>query len=451
MRHTKLKLLVLWATVGTALVATASASAWTVDLTAEPSLKRTHAWKIEKSVGQTSVTLKKGESTTVSYSVTVSAAGAPVDSDWAVAGTMEMSEDPDITIGSVLFRIQPALTVAPHSCLPVTFPVNLGVEGLKCTYATPLPNANPGTTWMRAVVSAPSGFRNAFAPFDFAAATVNEVDECVSVTDSMAGALGTVCAADAPKTFTYTKAIGPFMECGSRTVGNTASYRAADSGASGSASASVTVTVTGCEPPKDGCTRTIGFWKNHAGLGPQADVVSPLLPVWLGTAGGAKSVNVTTAAKAVSLLRMEGSNGVFSASNGINKLYAQLLAAKLNGKSNADLAPVAAVVAASDAFLAGHNSLSWSGLSLLQKGTVLAWMAKLDSYNNGNEGPAHCGGGGGDDDCRDGKGKKDGAYGRGGDDDDCDDGRDDDDNHHDEGDKCRGDHKHRDGKGNGRR
>ena len=108
------------------------------------------------------------------------------------------------------------------------------------------------------------------------------------------------------------------------------------------------------------------------------------------------------------------------------------------------------MVAASDAFLAGHNSLSWSGLSLLQKGTVLAWTAKLDSYNNGNEGPVHCGGGGnGDDDCRDGKGKKDGMYSRGGGDD-CDDDRDDD-HHHDEddGDKCRGDHKYRDGKGSG--
>ena len=78
----------------------------------------------------------------------------------------------------------------------------------------------------------PPGFRNAFAPINFAGATVNEVDECVDVTDSMAGALGTACAADAPKTFTYTK-----------TVENTASFVSKDSGATASASASVAVSV----------------------------------------------------------------------------------------------------------------------------------------------------------------------------------------------------------------
>jgi hypothetical protein len=442
MTRTK-RMLLLCATVGTALAAVSSASAWTVDLTAQPSLKRTHSWKIEKSAGTTSLALKKGESATVSYSVTVGPAGAPVDGDWAVSGTMTMSEDPRITIGSVLFRIQPALTVAPHSCLPVTFPVNLGIEGLTCTYATPLPSAAPGTTWMRAVVSAPAGFRNAFAPFDFATATVNEVDECVAVTDSMAGALGSVCAGDAPKTFTYSKTIGPFSDCGSKTVDNTAAYVTNDSGATGSAGASVQVTVSGCEPPKEVCTRTIGYWKNHAGFGPQADVVTPLLPVGLGTAGGAKSIVVTTAAKAVSLLKMQGSNGVHAPSNGINKLYAQLLAAKLNGEAGASLASIAAVIAASDALLATHDSLSWAGLSPVKKVLVLAWMTKLDAYNNGLLGPAHCGGGK-DEECRDDDGKKDGktgSYGsRGGDD--CDDDRDEDRDDHDghDRDKCRDGH-----------
>jgi hypothetical protein len=68
---TKHKLLLLCATVGTALLAVSPAAAWTVDLTAQPSLKRTHGWKIEKSVSKTSLTLKKGESATVTYSVTV--------------------------------------------------------------------------------------------------------------------------------------------------------------------------------------------------------------------------------------------------------------------------------------------------------------------------------------------------------------------------------------------
>jgi hypothetical protein len=223
----------------------------------------------------------------------------------------------------------------------------------------------------------------------------------------------------------------------------------------------VNVTVTDCKPPKPGCTRTIGYWKTHAGYGPQADRVSPLLPIWLGTAGGAKSINVTTAAKAVSLLTFKGSNGVESASNGINKLYAQLLAAKLNGESGASTAGVDSVIAAADAFLANKDSLSWATLTTTQKWMVEAWKDKLDSYNNGDEGTRHCDGK--DDDCRDkhhkGKDRDDDkgwSYGKskgGHDDDDCrDDDRDDHDHDHDrdhDDDKCRGDHKYRDGKGGG--
>jgi hypothetical protein len=278
--------------------------------------------------------------------------------------------------------------------MPMTFPVDLGIQGLECVYSASLPDAADRRARMFATATeddGDTGSRNALVPFGFDTATVNEVDECVDVTDSTAGPLGTVCAADAPKTFTYTTTIGPFGtdQCGEHTVDNTASYRTNDSGATGSASAAVKVTVV-CEPPKDGCTRTIGYWKTHAGFGPQADVVTPLLPLRLGTAGGAKSLNVTTAARAVSLLQMEGSNGVKAASNGINKLYAQLLGAKLNGAADADTAGVDATIAAADAFLATNDSLSWKSLSKAQQAIVNAWMGTLDSYNNGNEGTDHC-------------------------------------------------------------
>ena len=69
-------------------------------------------------------------------------------------------------------------------------------------------------------------FRNVHTAFDFSNATVNLVDESVTVTDSMGGTLGTVNAADGPKTFTYTKTIGPYAaaECGQKTVDNTATF-----------------------------------------------------------------------------------------------------------------------------------------------------------------------------------------------------------------------------------
>lgn len=140
-----------------------------------------------------------------------------------------------------------------------------------------------------------------------------------------------------------------------------------------------------CGSPSAGCTRTIGFWKNHAGFGPQNDEVTPLLPVWLGTAGGTRSIQVTSAALAVELLDKSG-----DASNGINKLYAQLLGAKLNIKHGADGSAIAQTIAQGDAFLAIHASADWNALSSSDREHVLTWAGTLDDYNNGKIGPGHC-------------------------------------------------------------
>ena len=148
--------------------------------------------------------------------------------------------------------------------------------------------------------------------------------------------------------------------------------------------------LSGCGAPPppptgDACTRTIGYWKTHAGFGPQADVVTPLLPLWLGTSGGAKSVHVTTAALAVALLDKSG-----DASNGINKLYAQLLGAKLNIANGASGSAILQTITQADLFLATHGAADWSSLSSAQRQQVLMWAATLDDYNNGRIGPAHC-------------------------------------------------------------
>lgn len=138
-----------------------------------------------------------------------------------------------------------------------------------------------------------------------------------------------------------------------------------------------------CDDP--GCTYTIGYWKTHAGgQGNNPDVVTALLPISLG------SLQVTTAAQAISILSMEGSNGVKDASNGINKLYAQLLGAKLNIANGSAPAAVASVIADADAFLTTHDSTSWASLTKAEKQQVLDWMTTLDNYNNGLIGPGHC-------------------------------------------------------------
>ncbi len=121
----------------------------------------------------------------------------------------------------------------------------------------------------------------------------------------------------------------------------------------------------------------IGYWKNHTSK--KVDCVTSTLPVLLGTLNGPKSVNVTTTDQAVKILKMGE-----TASNGISKLYAQLLAAKLNIANGVDNFSIAGTVYMADQFLGTHNAADWSKLSKADKTTVLQWMGMLDNFNNGN-------------------------------------------------------------------
>jgi hypothetical protein len=384
---------------------TVNCYALTVTKDASTSSKRTYHWTIDKSADQSSLTLSIGQSFLVNYTVTVDLdkTGYPpngyVDSDFAVNGNIAVNNPAPIaaTINSVSDVISPNIN-ATVDCGSATFPYTLAAGGtLSCTYSANLPNGDTRTNTATATQQnysydeslnpTPSGTTNhsGSASVDFSNATVEEVDECIDVDDTLQGVLGTVCVNDAPKTFTYSRTIGPYEACGTYTVQNTASFTTNDTGTTGSDNWTVNVNV-----PCAGCSLTIGYWKTHAGFGPQADAVTPLLPQLLGTAGGAKSINVTTAAQAVQFLEFKGSDGVFGASNGINKLYAQLLGAKLNIENGADGSAVASTIALADAFLANNNSLNWSGLSRAQKNQVLSWATTLDNYNNGLIGPGHC-------------------------------------------------------------
>ena len=88
----------------------------------------------------------------------------------------------------------------------------------------------------------------------------NKIDECVNVTDSYQGTLGTVCVGDPnPKSFQYSRTISvPQYDCLS--YDNTATFTTNDTGATGSAGQTVRV----CGPVKTGAL-TIGFWQNRNG------------------------------------------------------------------------------------------------------------------------------------------------------------------------------------------
>ncbi len=141
-----------------------------------------------------------------------------------------------------------------------------------------------------------------------------------------------------------------------------------------------------------GCTYTIGYWKNHDGTKKnQVDMITSLIEeadgtIWLGASNGAKSVAVTDASQAGNLLSMENQE----ASNGIVKLYAQLLAAKLNILNGACSCAIHNTIAAADDFLSDHSASDWSCLTMEDQQVVLDWKTILDDYNNGVIGPGHC-------------------------------------------------------------
>jgi len=145
------------------------------------------------------------------------------------------------------------------------------------------------------------------------------------------------------------------------------------------AQCSQTVTVN-CQT-QTGCTLTIGYYKNH----PSA--ITPL-PIYLGTSSGAKSLKVTSQQIGVDVL---GQHTYGTPANGITKLYAQLLAAKLNILHGAGGSAVSSAISSADAFLATHNHLDWGSLSVTEQNSVLSWHSSLDNYNNGVTGPGHCG------------------------------------------------------------
>lgn len=365
-------------------IAATPALASSFQISAHTSFDRTYTWSIQKTARNPQLVLAVGQTYEETYDVTVTNTGY-VDSNWRVVDGIVLVHDLPFTATGVTAVIQPGNIVPTVVCPPGTFGVP--TTKLGCTYAADLPDGSARTVYATIAFSDGSSMTESVS-FDFTTDLIPGqpvlLKTCVTATDSMEGALGSTCVNESPKTFTYTRTIGPYGQCGEFTVENHA-WLDDDPLHPATSTAVVHVTV----PCVTGCTRTIGYWKNHAGFGPQADVVTQYLPISLGSGAG-KTQIVGTAAKAVQFLEFRGSNAVKEASNGVNKLYAQLLGAKLNIAGGASGSAVASIIAAADAFLAANDSLSWASLSKSAKATVNSWMSALDDYNNGLTGPGHC-------------------------------------------------------------
>lgn len=344
-----------------------------VKKTAVTSFDRSYDWTIKKTADVKSLTLSTGQEIDVTYDVTVNA--APVDSNWNVKGLvafLNQTTEP-VTINSVNDVMSDG-TVVPLTCSK-TFPMQLAAgASISCSYDIDLPNGDTRTNF--ATVSSSIGDFTAQADVVFDTPT-NVTDECIDVSDTLApgSSLGTVCASDAPKTFSYTVKVGPYATCGVYEVMNKASFVTNDTKTTGTSIVKIPVDV----PCAEGCSLTPGYWKTHSNNGP-----APYDNTW---AQIGENTSFFFSGKTYYNVLWTSPRG-----NAYYILAHAYIAAELNELNGADFgAAQAAFNAATALFNNPANTPAFVGdLKGAARAEWTSLATILDNYNNGLIGPGHC-------------------------------------------------------------
>ncbi|QIK74206.1 hypothetical protein [Nocardioides piscis] len=338
----------------------------TVTKTANTSFTRTYTWGIDKTGSETSLTLSAGQTHPVNYTVTTTRTHA--DSNFVVSGTITVSNP--WPIAATALQVSDSLAGAVVDCGgATTVPANGSVQ---CTYSASVASNTGGTNTATASAIFTTARRSATgsAPYTFGSTPSAEIDECITVTDTLQGPLGQTCQ---PRIFTYTRNVGPYASPGVYTVRNVASFVTNDTGTTGSDDHTVTITV-----PGGGCTLTQGYWKTHSAEGP-----APYDDGWL--AIGAAQEDTPFYSSGKTWLQ------VFStppAGNAYYILAHQYMAAKLNVLNGAT-AP-AAVTSALTSAESLFSSVGGTTLTKAQTTTAKQLAGVLGSFNEGGTGPGHC-------------------------------------------------------------
>ncbi len=356
------------------------------------SLQRKYKWMIDKSADQSELTLAVGQQYQVTYTVAVSARA--VDSSWLATGTIRVTNMAPFAVRllSVADIVSPDMIASVSNCVAgavqVTFPYTLGPNWtVKCHYAVALPNGDSRVNTAVATAQnvsydaqgrgTPAGTSDfsGTAEVNFARAAITEIDKCVSVSDSFAGDLGTVCAPNVPARFTYTRWIGPYETCGNYTVENVASFVAGTTGVSNSDRWDIAVSV----PCNEGCTRTQGYWGNRSKYGP-----SPYDATWaLVMPDGEDSPFFSSGQTWYQVLQTPAADG-----NAYYILAYQYIAAVLNQLSGADTSAITAELTLAAQLLADYTP--GSSITGALRDSFINTASTLDDYNNGRIGPGHC-------------------------------------------------------------
>ncbi len=332
---------------------------------AHTSYNRDYSWTIDKTADASDLLLMVGQQFLVNYQVTVDA--TYTDSGWAVNGTITVNNpnpaaDVTVSVSDVISPdIIPALSCGGSLLVPAG-------GSASCDYAAALPD---GADRVNTATISMNGIEfTATAAVTFGDPSV-VTDECITVNDDQYGALGEVCADQAPATFNYSMYVGPYDTCGVYQFVNTASFVTNDTGTTGSDSWTVNVDV----PCVGGCTLTQGYWKTHSSYGP-----APYDDTW-----------ALVGEDTPFYLSGQSWYEVFWTAPLGNAYYIlahQYMAATLNQLNGAASTPeVDAALAWAADFFSTHtpsDNLGPLRNQVLQKATL------LDNYNNGLVGPGHC-------------------------------------------------------------
>jgi hypothetical protein len=353
-----------------------------VSKTANPSYTRDYDWTISKSADQSGLTLAVGEQFLVNYTVIASLSGF-ADSGHTLAGTITVHNPAPIaaTVNSVNDILGGNLI--PVDCGGLSFPYLLASGGdLICSYSvnSGFTSGSSGTNTATASIQNTPGGTTDFsgtAAFDFANADVTTLDECIEVTDSMAGALGTVCAGENSHNFSYSRLLGNYERCGTYVATNIASFTTSTQDGEGDDTGSDDAVVN-INVPCGGCTLTQGYWKTHSQRGP-----APYDDTWEALGVLQEATPFYSSGKTWYQVFWTPPAG-----NAYYNLAHQFMAAKLNilNGASAPLAVTQAIAEAEGLF----NTYTPTTVPRNARTRMLQLATLLDNYNNGVTGPGHC-------------------------------------------------------------
>jgi len=340
---------------------------------ATTSYTRTYNWTVDKTADQSALTLSAGQQFLVNYSVTADATFK--DSNLTVSGNISVY-NPGSSAVEIDNVTDDVSGIAATVDCGITFPYSLAAAGtLNCTYSATLPDDSSRIN--TATVHVDEDDFTGTADVIFGEPT-SEVNECIDVTDSLEGFLGTVCE---DHIFTYSRNIGPYSLEGIHYVDNIASFVTNDTGATGDDSWRVTVTI-----PSTGCTLTQGYWKTHSKYGPAAHPDDAWLLVLPPTPTGPDTPFFLSGQTWYQVLLTPPAGG-----NVYYQLAHQYIAAKLNILNGASItAKVNTAIIDAESFFGDYTPESALGISRKDQQAIRAIATLLDYYNNGLIGPGHC-------------------------------------------------------------